>query len=62
MELTKTFSGLSGRMVTPPLGSKAIEVFDLQGKKVWERDLDPTTQETLALPGSEAEMFWVRYR
>ncbi len=62
VELTTTFSGFGGHMVRPPLGAKSIVVFDLTGKKVWEKKLNPIHQEQLNLPGSEANMLWLRYR
>jgi hypothetical protein len=39
-----------------------VQVFDLAGKKVFEKDLNPGNPGRIEMPGLQASLHWVVYR
>jgi hypothetical protein len=51
----------TGPVLTPPFGTRKVQVFDLAGKKVFEREVSPVNPGQLRIPVLGSDLVWVAY-
>ncbi len=51
-----------GRALSPPAGSRKMQVFDLSGKMVFGKDLSPANPGRIEMPGLGSNLLWVVFQ
>lgn len=51
----------AGPVLTPPYGTRKVQVFDLAGKKVFEKEISPVNPGRIEMPGLGSDLVWVTF-